>query len=217
MMKSMFSRVTAGLALLIYVILAISVTASAQGATSAPADQATMAFQFTATDMAGTEHSLNSYLEDGKFVILEWFNPDCPYVKKYHSPDSANESQANALAFAREHDVVWLMVNSNAPGKQGSGSERNERAKKEYGIDVPLILDASGEIGQAYGATSTPQIFLINPEGEILYNGGIDDTKLASDVPQHNYVINAISQAQAGEPVDPASTPHPGCSVKYPD
>jgi hypothetical protein len=214
-MTSLVSKISAVLALALYAIIAVTTAVNAQTAADGPEQALSGAFMFAATDLEGEQHELDAYLEDGKFVILEWFNPDCPYVRKYHAPGGTNTSRDEALAYAREHDVAWLMVNSNAPGKQGSGAERNARAVKDYGIEVPLMLDPGGEIGQAYGATSTPQIFLISPAGEILYNGGIDDTVLDSDVPEANYVINAIRLAQAGEAVDPASTPHPGCSVKY--
>lgn len=215
-MKSMLSRICATLAVLAYVVLAVSVKANAQAPDSPAAPQATVAFNFTATDLAGEQHTLQNYLDAGKFVILEWFNPDCPYIQKYHAPGGTNTSFDEALAYARKHDVVWLMINSNAPGRQGSGEERNKQAVKDYGIDVPLMLDPTGKIGRAYGASSTPQIFLINPKGEILYDGGIDDTKVNTDKPGVNYVVNAIKQALAGEAVDPSRTPHPGCSVKYP-
>lgn len=216
-MISLVSKISAALALALYAIIAVTTAVNAQTVADKPQKASSGAFMFSAADLDGQNHALDSYLADGKFVILEWFNPDCPYVKKYHAPGTSNKSRDEALAYARENDVIWLMINSNARGKQGSGAERNNKAIKDYGIDVPVMLDPTGEIGQAYGATSTPQMFLISPEGKVLYNGGIDDTKLDTDVPGVNYVIDAIAQAQAGQPVDPAATPHPGCSVKYPD
>lgn len=169
---------------------------------------------FTLTDTEGRSHTLSAYLEQGKPVILEWFNPFCPYVRKYHDGD-ANSSMREAYRFASEQGAVWLAVNSNAPGKQGSGLELNAEKRGEYGMSYPLLLDESGRVGQAYGATSTPQLFLITPEGQVVYNGGADDTVLADDKPTVNYVINALQQYLAGEEIEPAETPHPGCSVKY--
>jgi peroxiredoxin len=174
------------------------------------------ATDFTLSDTAGHSHTLSQYLADGQTVVLEWFNPFCPYVRKYHDGD-ANPSIREAYGFAQEHGVVWLAINSNAPGKQGSGLELNAQKRAEYGMSYPLLLDESGRVGQAYGATSTPQLFIITPENKVIYNGGADDTVLASDTPSINYVINALTQYMAGEEIEPAATKHPGCSVKYAD
>jgi len=170
---------------------------------------------FELTDTMGQTHKLADYLADGQTVVLEWFNPGCPYVKKYHDGENANPSMREAYAFAKQHGVVWLAVNSGAPGMQGHGLEHNREMRAEYGIDYPVLLDESGTVGRAYGATSTPHLFIINPAGEIVYHGGVDDTVTKNDQPSGNYVIAALTQLMAGEAVHPAETAHPGCSVKY--
>lgn len=174
-----------------------------------------MAQDFTLTDTEGNSHNLSSYLKDGKTVVMEWFSPGCPYVRKYHEGADANLSMREAYRFAAEHDVVWLAINSNAPGTEGSGLELNRQKRSEFGIEYPVLLDEDGTVGRAFGASSTPHMFIISPEGQVLYNGGADDTKLNSDTPGINYIVNALTQYMAGEEIDPAATPHPGCSVKY--
>lgn len=178
-------------------------------------DSAAVAPDFELTDTAGQTHKLSDYLADGHTVVLEWFNPGCPYVRKYHDGEQANPSLREAHAFASDQGVVWLAVNSNAPGKQGSGLEANREARRNFGMAYPVLLDESGTVGQAYGATSTPQLFVISPAGEIRYSGGADDTVTAQDQASVNYIMTALRQQLAGEPVEPAVTPHPGCSVKY--
>ncbi|MBN2082539.1 redoxin domain-containing protein [bacterium] len=203
-------------------VVALVVTGiSGWGSTAAQAadDSATAAVKpapaFELMDTQGQTHKLADYLADGKTVVLEWYNPGCPYVKKYHDGASANTSMRDAYQFAHQHGVVWLAVNSGAPGMQGHGLELNQQMRAEYGIEYPVLLDESGTVGQAYGATSTPHLFIINPAGEIVYQGGVDDTVLMADQPSGNYVIAALKQLMAGEAVNPAETAHPGCSVKY--
>jgi peroxiredoxin len=174
-----------------------------------------MAPEFRLTDTEGRLHTLSDYLEDDSFVVLEWFNPACPYVRKYHSAYTSNTSLDEALAFARAHDVTWLAVNSNPPGSLGGGLEHNRWAIEAYNIDYPVLLDTSGEIGMAYGAQNTPQFFIINDEGRIVYSGGLDESVLYADEPEENYLVTAMSQAFMGEEVSPAITPNLGCSVKY--
>lgn len=182
---------------------------------SEPAISDDYAADFTLTDTDGNRHTLSSYLKDGKPVVLEWFNPFCPYVQRYHKGDEVDPSLREAYQFASEHGVVWLAINSNAPGKQGSGLEVNKEKREEYGMDYPLLLDEQGTVGRAYGVTNTPQLFIISPDREVIYDGGADDTVLRGQEPTVNYVINALTQYFAGEDIDPARTPHPGCSVKY--
>ena len=168
---------------------------------------------FILMDTDGNKHTLSEYLAEHEAVVLEWFNPDCPYVKKYH--DGPNPSMAEAVEFVSNQDIVWLAVNSNAPGNQGHGVERNQRAKADYGIDYPILLDENGTVGRNFGATSTPQLFLIGEGRTVLYNGGVDDTRVNEDIPGVNYVIDAVNQFISGKEINPAKTPHPGCSVKY--
>jgi hypothetical protein len=112
---------------------------------------------------------------------------------------------------------VWLAINSGAPGKQGTGSEANLQALKDYAITWPLLMDESGEVGRLYGATKTPHVFVINAEGVLVYAGGVDSTKGGGYGKAEfvNYLQVALDQTAAGTPVKVSSTPAWGCSVKY--
>jgi len=167
---------------------------------------------FKLTDTAGQEHELAKYLADGKTVVLEWFNPDCPFIIKHHqNHKTMNES----FAQVKDHDVVWLAINSNAPGKQGNGLERNQRAVKEYEIPFPVLIDESGEVGRAYGAKTTPHMFVITKDGVVVYNGAIDDDRSAGAPGKTNHVLQALHDLMQGNAVKTAETQPYGCSVKY--
>ena len=167
---------------------------------------------FVLTDTEGNEHRLSAYLKEEKVVVLEWFNPDCPFVKKHHKN---TRSMAETYALAKEHDVVWLAINSGAPGKQGAGLERNKKAIEEFKIEYPVLLDESGKVGKAYGAKTTPHMYVIDKDGTLVYAGAIDDKSNTTDLGETNYVKGALEQCLAGEKVDPATTKPYGCSVKY--
>lgn len=173
----------------------------------------TSGLDFELTDLDMNRHKLSDYFADDKIVVLEWFNSGCPFVKKYY--EGGNPSMKAAKAFAEEHGVVWLAVNSNAAGQQGAGLDLNREIAARWGITNPILLDESGKAGRDFGAANTPQLLIFSEEGVLLYNGGVDEAKMAGEVPQHNFVINALTQYMDGEKVDPATTAHIGCSVKY--
>ncbi|MCP4572210.1 MAG: redoxin domain-containing protein [bacterium] len=165
---------------------------------------------FTLTAVDGAEHSLADFT--GQIVVLEWFNPDCPFVKKHRlHHKTMNETQA---AYA-EKGVVWLAVNSSAAGKQGAGLERNLKAVEQYAMPVPVLLDPDGEVGMAYGARTTPHMFVIAADGLVAYAGAIDDDRSADTLGGTNYVAAALDALLAGEPVATERTRPYGCSVKY--
>jgi len=167
---------------------------------------------FTLMDTEGTEYILQTYLDDGKTVVLEWFNPDCPFIKKHH----ANHRTMNeTFAAVKDEGVVWLAINSGAKGNQGNGLERNQKAVKEYEMPFPVLIDESGEVGRAYGAKTTPHMFIITPEGVVAYNGAIDDDRSASKLGETNYVAAALKEMAAGKKITTAETQPYGCSVKY--
>ncbi|MCH7472954.1 redoxin family protein [bacterium] len=168
---------------------------------------------FELTDTEGKKHSLAAYLDGDTVVVLEWFNPQCPYVRKYHA--GGNPSMKEAYAFAEKRGVVWLAINSNDPGKPGGDPELSSKAREEFGMEYPILLDGGGTVGQAFGTTSTPQIIIISEERKVIYNGGVDDTVLHTDEPSINYVIHALELHLEDKPVEPATTPHPGCAIKY--
>jgi peroxiredoxin len=196
----------------VLMILSISLVllfAAAAVAGLAPGDQAPA---FTLTDTEGTEHTLQAYLDEGKTVVIEWFNPDCPFIKKHH----ANHKTMNeTFAGAKDHGVVWLAINSSAPGKQGHGLDRNKKAVEEYEMPFPVLLDESGEVGRAYGAKTTPHMFIIAADGTIAYNGAIDSDRSADKLGDTNYVAVALKEMAAEKKISTAESKPYGCSVKY--
>lgn len=165
---------------------------------------------FTLPDLDGKTVSLAAQL--GKTVVLEWFNPGCPFVVKAHG-----EGPLADMASKQDADVVWLAINSGAPGKQGHGVEANRAAAEQWKMGHPILLDEKGEVGRAYGATNTPQMVVIDPKGTVAYAGALDnaplgDVKGESLIP---YTANAIAAVRSGAKVEPATTKAWGCGVKY--
>lgn len=127
---------------------------------------------FSLPDLDGKTVSLADFI--GKTIVLEWFNPDCPFVKYAHGEGPL----AGLAAEQTKAGVVWIAINSGAPGKQGAGAERNREAAKEWTMEHPILLDEDGKVGHAYGATSTPHMFVIDPAGKLVYAGGLDNAPL---------------------------------------
>ena len=170
--------------------------------------------EFSASDSKGKTHSLAQY--KGKYVVLEWFNPECPFVKKHYGPGNMQKLQEEYTG----KGVIWLSVDSSAPGKEGSLTpEQAEKKLSEWkGKQTALLLDSDGKVGKAYAAKNTPHMFVINPEGKIVYEGAIDSkaTPNPDDIPSaSNYVKIALDESLAGKPVSNANTKPYGCSVKY--
>ena len=170
--------------------------------------------EFALKDLDGKVHKLSDYR--GKTVVLEWFNPGCPYVVTAHTKGSLVD-----LAQKQSKDgVVWLAVNSGAPGKQGHGVETNRAAAKAWSMAYPILVDESGSVGKAYGATNTPHMFVVDKAGKVVYAGAIDNSpdaegKSAEGGKLINYVDAAIADLAAGRPVATTTTKAYGCSVKY--
>ena len=170
---------------------------------------------FTLTDLDGKAHSLADYR--GKVVVLEWNNPDCPIVHKHY--DSGNMPRLQKAATAE--GVVWLTINSSAPGKQG-GDYTPDQIKawlKERGAaPTDYFKDAGGTVGHLYGAKTTPHMFVITADGTLAYDGAIDSVPSAdqADIPRaENYVSEALAAVEAGKPVTRATSRPYGCAVKY--
>ncbi len=169
---------------------------------------------FQLPDSNGKQQSLKSFR--GKYVVLEWFNEGCPYVKKHYESGSMQKLQKDFAA----KGVDWLNIISSAPGKQGHGTAPEVNAKRQaWAISSQAtLLDPDGTVGRLYGAKTTPHLFIINPEGKIVYMGAIDD-KPSSDqadlATAKNYVSTALAEAMSGKPVAVATTIPYGCSVKY--
>jgi len=166
---------------------------------------------FKLSDTDGKSHRLSDYTSKGFAVVLEWFNPDCPFIKKHHLDHTTMNDLYGGV---KDQKVVWLAINSSAPGKQGHGLEHNQKARKEYKMPMPVLLDEDGEVGRLYGAKTTPHMFLIGSEGILLYDGAIDDNK-GRELGETNYVTLALKAYLAGETIEVTRTPPYGCSVKY--
>lgn len=171
---------------------------------------------FTGTDSHGLSHKLSDYR--GKFVVLEWHNNGCPFTKKHYESGNMQRLQKEWT----EKGVAWLTVISSSPGAQGfvTADQENEYMQRMRAVPTAALLDPKGEIGRLYGAKTTPHMFVINPQGQLIYNGAIDDkpTPDLSDVnAAKNYVSDALRQAMAGQAVAVATTRPYGCSVKYAD
>ena len=169
---------------------------------------------FSLTDAKGQTHSLAQY--KGKYVVLEWFNPECPFVKKHYGGGNMQKLQAEYTG----KGVVWLSIDSSAPGLEGSLTpEQAQKTMSDWkSKQTALLLDPEGKAGRAYGAKNTPDMIVINPEGKIVYEGAIDSkaTPNPADIPTStNYVKVALDESLAGKPVSNATTKPYGCSVKY--
>ena len=169
---------------------------------------------FSVSDSKGKTQSVSQY--KGKYVVLEWFNPECPFVKKHYGSGNMQKLQEEFTG----KGVVWLSVDSSAPGKEGNLTpEQAEKKMAEWKThSTALLLDQDGKAGQAYGAKNTPHMFVINPEGKIIYEGAIDSkaSPNPADIPSStNYVKVALDEALAGKTVSNPTTRPYGCSVKY--
>lgn len=170
--------------------------------------------EFTAKDTHGKLQTIGQY--KGRILVLEWTNNGCPFVKKHYGKDNMQMTQR----FARVNDVAWLTIISSAPGRQGNvtAAEANKIAHDQDALPDAIILDETGVIGHAYGAKTTPHMFVIDSEGKIAYQGAIDSIPSGEwgDVEKAtNYVKQAIEELMAGKPVSVPITQPYGCSVKY--
>lgn len=171
---------------------------------------------FKVADTNGKPVTLSDFR--GKTVVLEWSNPECPFVKKHYSSGNMQKAQAAA---ARD-GVVWLTINSSAPGKQGhmNGGQAKSFVAKAGARPAAYLLDPRGVVGKVYDAKTTPHMYIVNKAGTLVYAGGIDDkpTPNPADVTSaRNHVLAALSELKAGKPISVATSRPYGCSVKYSD
>jgi len=169
---------------------------------------------FTLAGGDGKSHALADY--KGKFIVLEWTNPQCPFVHKFYDGGAMQALQTKETA----KDVVWLRINSSAKGREGYQTPADVVSYEQanHVASTATLLDPDGRVGHIYGARSTPQMFVIDPKGVLVYAGGIDNKP--SPHPEDiatakNYVTSALDEAMEGKPVSvPVARPY-GCSVKY--
>ena len=169
---------------------------------------------FTLPDSNGKARSLVDF--QGKVVVLEWWNPECPFVGKHYGSGNMQRLQRDWTA----KGVVWLTVNSSASGQQGyvDGAKANTLVTERGAASTAVLLDHEGKVGRAYGAKTTPHLFVIDAKGTLVYAGGIDDkpsTDQADIATAKNYVAAALAEVTAGKPVTNPSTQSYGCGVKY--
>jgi len=171
---------------------------------------------FALAGIDGNTHSLSAHR--GKFIVLEWNNWDCPFVKKHYASGNMQGLQKTY----RDKGVVWITICSSAPGKQGhyEAGEQRKRFEQNRSAATAYVLDPDGKVGRAYAAKTTPHMFVIDPEGVLIYGGAIDDkpsTKTADVEGAKNFVRACLDAALAGKPVESKTSAPYGCSVKYKD
>jgi len=185
------------------------------GFASAEVQNGSEAPAFSLKNLAGETVSLSDF--KGKTDVLEWSNPDCPFVKKFYKPGKMQEWQKSTT----EAGGVWLTINSSAKGKSGyySASEMATKLENSGGYNgSAYLLDTDGKVGKTYGAKTTPHIYIIDKEGNLAYQGAIDSKKSvnAADIDEAtNYIVKTLAALESGDKVSPDKTKPYGCSVKY--
>lgn len=169
---------------------------------------------FVAVDTTGAKHKLSDFA--GKFVVLEWTNPGCPFVRKHYGSGNLPATQKAAT----DKGVVWLAINSTerAATDYLKPEALDAWMKSQKAAPTAVLMDEDGVIGQVYGARTTPHIFIIDPKGVLVYAGGIDSiaSARADDIKTAtNYVNQALGEAFGGRPISAATTRPYGCSIKY--
>jgi peroxiredoxin len=192
----------------------LSITVSAQNTSPGAATIGQPAPDFTLQGADGKPHALADF--KGKFVVLEWTNPKCPFVHKFYDSDTMQTLQKTETA----KGVAWLRINSSAEGHEGyqTPADLASYIEDHHVAATASLLDPTGQVGHMYGARTTPHMFVIDPKGVLIYAGGIDNTPSpdpATIATAKNYVTTALDEAMAGKPVTtPTARPY-GCSVKY--
>src|SRR6266513_2486694 len=169
---------------------------------------------FSVTGAKGKTHALSEY--KGKYVVLEWFNPQCPFVKKHYGGGNMQKLQDEYTS----KGVVWLTIDSNAPGTEGNLTpEEAQKVINSWKTKMTaLLLDPESKVAKLYGAKNTPDMVVINPEGKIVYQGAIDSkaSPNPADIPSStNYVKSALDESLGGKAVSNAQTKPYGCHITY--
>lgn len=170
---------------------------------------------FVLKDLDAKEVRLSDF--KGKIVVLEWFNPECPFIKRAHERTLSLKDKASSYA---GKGVVFLAINSNGPGKQGHEKAANIAGKSAWGITYPILLDPDGSVGKQYGALRTPHMFIVDRSGKLVYSGAVDNTRGgdpedADPPPAKNYLDEALTDLLKGRTPQTPQTEPWGCTVKY--
>jgi len=195
-------------------ILGIALTAGLVAIAHAAVAPGLPAPDFTLTSIDGAVVKLSQYR--GKYVVLEWFNSECPFVQKHYYSGNMQKLQADYTG----KGIIWLAINSTNPEHSNfRDAERSRQILSDWNAKPDsLLLDPGGKVGRAYGARTTPHMYIIDPEGKLVYMGGIDDkpsTRKGDIAGARNYVAAALDQLLAGRDVSDNDTRPYGCSIKY--
>ena len=193
---------------------AVTSTAVASQSSTAKAKVGEKAPDFTLTDMKGETHTLSDLTKDGKTVVLEWFSPDCPYVVKHYA-NTEKSTMNNLIKEFKDKDVVFLAINSANADHPYASKDRNMQRVSEWKIGHPILVDADGAVGKAYGARTTPHMYIIDTDGMLRYAGALDNDSSARGIGDVNYVRQGLTELLAGETLTVTETRAYGCSVKY--
>lgn len=212
MTQSFLRLIRATLVVGLVAALTLAPTAEAQSNHATVGEQAP---NFTLKDLDGETHNLADY--EGEYVVLEWLNFECPFVGKHYGSGNMQKLQKNYT----DDGVKWFSIVSSAPGKQGyfPPEEMKAQNEKRGGNQTAILMDPTGKVGKKYGAVVTPHMYVISPEGELLYRGGIDNRPTTDEADIEgatNYVKKALTAAMNGEEVSPKQAKPYGCTVKYP-
>jgi len=195
-------------------LIATAAALFATGAAHAAATVGQPAPDFTLTDATGKPVRLSDF--KGRHVVLEWTNPGCPFVRKHYDSGNMPATQKDATG----KNVVWLSINST----EKASSDYLEPARltawlgERKAVPTAVLMDEEGTVGRSYGARTTPHMYIVNPQGVLVYAGGIDSIPSArpADIERAtNYVKTGLAQALAGQPISAATTQPYGCSIKY--
>jgi peroxiredoxin len=195
-------------------LIACGLLATTAGLSFAEVEVGKSAPNFALPDTNGKTRSLADF--KGKYVVLEWYQPDCPFVGKHYKSGNMQSLQKEYTA----KGVVWLSIDSSAPGAEGNypAEKLNQIASSDGANRTALLLDPDGKVGRLYGAKTTPDMYIVDPTGKLVYEGAIDNkrsTDLADVKTATNYVKTALDAAMTGKMVSTTATRPYGCSVKY--
>lgn len=171
------------------------------------------AADFMLQDQDGKEVKLSDLTSQGKIVVLEWINPECPFVKAHYAAETMTMKNL-AEKYTKDKKVVWLSINSS----HFTTPAQNQEFVKQHELPYPILLDNSGKTGKAYAAKTTPHMYIIDTHGKIVYRGAIDNAPMGrkpADTVYVNYVQKALDEVLAGQAVSTPQTKSYGCTVKY--